>query len=140
VAEIDATAPWETEEAGVTQVACARSLGFSPCPACASTALAEAGRLLGGEEAELAELESYRARGLLGPAPGRPASDDVALTTDDQEVIARGFRCPTCGSSNLVFGRRVARHACRDAPPRAVAWRGYDGELVQMRWWRTPRK
>ncbi len=72
MAEIDATTSWETEEAGVTRVACVRSLGFPPCPACASTALADAGRSIGGEEAELAELEAYRARGLLGPPPGRP--------------------------------------------------------------------
>jgi hypothetical protein len=138
-AEIDASTSWETEEAGVTRVACARSLGFSPCPACASTALADAGRLIGGEDAELAELEAYRARGLLGPPPGRPASSDVSLTIRDQETLARDFRCPACGSSALAFGRRVARHACLGAPPRAVAWRGYDGALVQMRWWRAPR-
>jgi hypothetical protein len=140
VAEIDATVSWEIEEAGVTRVACVRNLGFPPCLACASAALAEAGRSTGGEEAELAELESYRARGLLGPPSGRPASGDVALSPEDQRALSGMFRCPACGSSNLAFGRRVARHACPDAAPRAVAWRGYDGELVQMRWWRAPRE
>jgi hypothetical protein len=141
VAEVDAAASWEAEEAGTTSVTCGRSLGFPPCPSCASQALSEAGRVIGGEEAELAELEAYRARGLLGPPPGRPVSGEVKLTYRDQELIEKKFRCPTCALPTLTFGDRVARHACPGSAPRAVAWRGYDGALVEMQWWRgTPRR
>jgi len=136
VAEVDAATPWEAEEEGTTRVTCARSLGFPACPACASTARAESGRVIGGEDAELAELEAYRARGLLGPPPGRPIREAVHLTTRDRELLTETFRCPTCGRSTLHLGARVARHACPGSPPRAVAWRGYDGALVQMGWWR----
>jgi hypothetical protein len=140
VAEVDAAAPWESEEGGATRVACARSLGFPPCPACAASALAVAGRLIGGEDAEVAELEAYRARGLLGPPSGRPIAGDAALTNQDQDVLSGAFCCPTCGLSTLLFGKRVARHACPGSLPRAVAWRGYDGTLVRMGGWRDPRR
>jgi hypothetical protein len=139
VAEVDAASPWEAEEGDATSVRCARSLGFPPCPACASASRAEAGRVIGGEEAELAELEAYRARGLLGPPPGSPVPGEQRLTDRDQESLSEVFRCPDCGSAAILFGSRVARHACPGSAPRAVAWRGYDGALVQMGWWRTPR-
>ena len=137
VAEVDGAADWEGEEGGETRVACARSLGFPDCPACASSARAEAGRVIGGEAAELAELEAYRARGLLGPPPGQPLPKESRLTSQDRETLKVGFRCPTCGLATLLFGDRVVRHACPGSAPRAVAWRGYDGALVQMGWWRT---
>jgi hypothetical protein len=137
VAEVDGAADWEAEEGGETRIACARSLGFPACPACASQDRSEAGRLIGGEAAELAELEAYRARGLLGPPPGPPLPGDTRLTDQDHETLKAAFRCPTCGLATLLFGNRVARHACPGSAPRAVAWRGYDGALVQMGWWRT---
>jgi hypothetical protein len=137
VAEIDAHATWEEEREDGTRVLCARSLGFPPCPACASSARADADRRIGGEEAEVAELESYRARGLLGSPPGPIVPGEVSLTVEDQERLSSTFRCPDCGETSLGLGRRLARHACPGSPPRAVAWRGYDGKLVSLRWWRT---
>jgi hypothetical protein len=44
-----------------------------------------------------------------------------------------------CGLGTLAFGNRVVRHACPGSAPRAVAWRGYDGALVEMRWWKGAR-
>ncbi len=134
--EVDAREEWEREEGGSTAVACARSVGFPPCPACQSAARAEAGRARGGEEAELAELEAYRARGLLGPAPGQLAPDPPPLGEADRRRLASEFRCPECGGRGLDAGRRIARHACRGRAPRPVAWRGYDGALVVLGWWR----
>jgi ssDNA-binding Zn-finger/Zn-ribbon topoisomerase 1 len=136
VAEVDARAEWEGDEGGATVVRCARSLGFEPCDACASGARAEDGRARGGEEAEVAELEAYRARGLLGPPPGRPLEAPRPLSPADRDALRKGFRCPDCGGTSLDEGERLVRHACPAAPPRAVAWRGYDGALVRMGWWR----
>jgi hypothetical protein len=66
--EVDAREAWQEESAGGTAIRCARSLGFAPCPACATAARAEVERDLGGEAAEIAALEAYRARGLFGTA------------------------------------------------------------------------
>jgi hypothetical protein len=136
VVEVDARSVWEADDAGSTVVRCARSLGFERCDRCATGARAEDGRSRGGEEAEVAELEAYRARGLLGPPPGRPLPAPPSLTSADRHVLRRAFRCPDCGGTSLDDGDRLVRHACPSAPPRAVAWRGYDGALVRMRWWR----
>jgi hypothetical protein len=153
--EVDAREEWETEEAGATRVACARSAGLPPCPACRIAARADAARSLGGEEAAIAELEGYRARGLLGAvpddrgdgredAPGRkPGSDPLdpgggPLTDEEYDALRASFRCPECGAGSLLLGTRLVRHQCQGAPPRAVAWRGYDGALVTLRWWREP--
>jgi hypothetical protein len=143
--EIDARAGWEREGAGgAAEVACARSLGFPPCSACAAEARAAAERARGGEAAEIAELESYRARGLLGPPPGAPAPEEPAppLAAAERRAIASRFRCPTCGASGpaaLIAGERLVRHPCPGAPPRPVAWRGYDGAIVELAWWRAAR-
>ena len=137
VAEVDGRTGWEREDAeGGFLVASARSQGFSPCPACASLARSELGRARGGEEAIRAELEAYRARGLLGPRGGAPRGEERPLSARERERLRRAFRCPSCGASALDFGEQLARHACPGQAPRAVAWRGYDGALVEMGWWR----
>jgi len=135
----------------------ARSLGFPPCPACLALARADADRALGGEAAEIAELEAYRARGLLGPAPGAPRAipagsgaagaggaaaappdaPDRPLSAADRAELGARFRCPECGSRDLLFGERIARHACPGGAARPVAWRGYDGSVVSLAWWRS---
>jgi hypothetical protein len=132
-------------------VICARSVGLAPCAACAVLARAEAGRALGGEEAEVAELEAYRARGLFGRLAGRAGARGGAgegrpgelsggeaaarLGAGERDALARRFRCPDCGGRALAFGERIARHRCADGPDRPVAWRGYDGTLVELGWW-----
>jgi predicted RNA-binding Zn-ribbon protein involved in translation (DUF1610 family) len=66
VVELDARADWETESPeGVIELRCFGSSGLPACRACLTERLAEADRALGGEAAQVAELESYRARGLL---------------------------------------------------------------------------
>lgn len=133
--EIDAREGWEEEhEAGVA-IRIARTMGTPPCPACQALARAERGRADGGEEAAIAELEAYRARGLLGPRPGPPANAAGALTVAERAGIERAFQCPDCGGRALVAGARLIRHVCGGAR-RPVAWRGYDGSLVRLAWWR----
>jgi hypothetical protein len=46
--EVDAREEWEREEEGGVEVACDRSLGFPPCPACAALARAFLARSRGG--------------------------------------------------------------------------------------------
>jgi hypothetical protein len=143
--EIDAREEWERDGDGVTEIVCHRSLGFPPCPACAAGTRADLDRAKGGEAAEIAELEAYRARGLLGPMPrarGGPAPDapgpgsDAPLGADERAELAGRFRCPECGGAQIAFGDRIARHPCPEKGDRPVAWRGYDGVLVQLSWWR----
>ncbi len=136
VAEVDARTEWERDEGGATVVACDRAAGFPPCPACAAAARADEERARGGEAAAVAELESYRARGLMGPRPGPPCQDPPPLGPGERRRLERSFRCPACGGDALLLGERLARHACPGQPARAVAWRGYDGALVELGWWR----
>lgn len=133
-AEIDAREEWEARSGGAVEIVPSRSLGFPPCPACEALARSEADRALGGEAAELAELEAYRARGLLGAAP-RPGKGAQTLTPQDRQSLASRFKCPECGGTGLEFGDRLARHPCRGGERRPVAWRGYDGARVELRWW-----
>jgi competence protein CoiA-like protein len=133
--EIDAREAWLREDGGGATVLTARSLGFPPCAACVASARADVERSRGGEAAAIAELEAYRARGLMGPAPGRPLAATAPLAHDERAAIARAFRCPECGGRGLAGGERLVRHGCPGAPPRPVAWRGYDGTLVQLGWW-----
>lgn len=147
-AEVDAREEWEREDEDGVVIAPARSLGFPPCAACAVRARAAADRDRGGEASQIAELEAYRARGLLGRAPaGLPASagkadPEAPLTDAERSDLARRFSCPACGGTSLIMGPspRIARHACPAAggpsDPRPVAWRGYDGSLVELSWWR----
>lgn len=131
--EIDAREHWEALSGGVIEIFADRSLGFAPCPACALTARADADRPKGGEAGEVAELEGYRARRLMGEVrTGRPSQ---ILTPADRASLGRRFRCPECATAALSFGDRLARHACPGKEPRPVAWRGYDGALVELRWW-----
>ena len=134
--EVDARTDWEREEAGRTVVACDRGAGFPPCAACAAIARADEGRAKGGESAAVAELEAYRARGLMGPRPGPPLADPPPLSLAERRRLEREFRCPACGERALLPGERLLRHACPGQAPRAVAWRGYDGALVELGWWR----
>jgi ribosomal protein S27E len=196
--EIDAREPWLEEPAdapGESRVIVVRSLGFAPCAGCTTQARAAADRGRGGEAAEIAELEAYRARGLFGPSPrsgggpgGRaggaghrsPAGDaagaghassggaggaghaapaprrgaghertdspdgaghtvpdgEAPLDEGQRTELAARFRCPECGGQQIQFGERIARHACPGAAPRPIAWRGYDGVLVELSWWR----
>lgn len=192
--EVDARDGWEREVAGGVEVACQRSLGFPPCPACRAQARAEADRALGGEAAQIAELEAYRARGLLGrlaglaeltgPAGRSPGHDALMtrhrgkavgragqasgasrvksmasrrisfpvpeslpddsgtgdaggpLAAAERDALADRFRCPQCGQATLVFGARLATHPCPGQGARPVAWRGYDGGLAVLGWWR----
>jgi hypothetical protein len=144
--EVDARGDWEREGGRGVEVVCARSGGFDPCPACAALARADAGRAAGGEAAEIAELEEYRARGLFGPSAalppprGAPAPrGEEPLSAAERADLARRFRCPDCGSRSLAFGDRLARHLCPRAGVRPVAWRGYGGGLVALSWWRRAR-
>lgn len=134
--EIDAGSgdEWLRDEGATADVIPARGLGLPRCAACLASARADRGRAAGGEAAEVAELEAYRARGLMGPPPGVPRDDAPPLGRG--EVTALGFRCPECGGRELEVGERLARHACPGAGSRPVAWRGYDGALVTPRWWR----
>lgn len=148
--EIDAREEWEERTRGAIEIVPDRSLGFAPCAACASLARADEDRAKGGEAAEVAELEAYRARGLLGSSPadssplphrGREQGEGAALTGDDRASLSERFSCPECGGRRLSFGDRLARHACPGKDPRPVAWRGYDGALVALSWWGArPRK
>jgi hypothetical protein len=133
--EIDAREPWEDRTGDRVAIRVARSLGTSPCASCQALSRAGEGRAQGGEAAELAELEAYRARGLLGSRPGPALDVSTPLSEADRDAIGRGFACPECGERGLLFGERVVRHRCRGAL-RPVAWRGYDGALVELGWWR----
>jgi len=176
--EIDAREDWEELAGKAIEIVPDRSMGFARCGACAMTARAAEERAKGGEAAEVAELESYRARGLIGSPPhpalspgggeGRnpvgalsPASrgerDSASspspprqrgrgsgrgggsqiLTEPDKRSLASRFRCPECGGKTLSFGQRLARHGCGGGDARPVAWRGYDGALVELGWWRA---
>jgi hypothetical protein len=138
--EIDAREAWCRDDAdGAATIVPLRSLGFPACPSCEAAARADADRARGGEAAALAELEAYRARGLMGPRPGRALADVRPLGASERAALAARFRCPDCGGGDLVIGERLARHACPGAAPRPVAWRGYDGELVELLWWRPRR-
>jgi hypothetical protein len=137
--EIDAREVWEEERGGSVVLRVARTLGVAPCPACATAARAEAGRGRGGEEAAVAELEAYRARGLLGPRPGPTLPASEPLGGAERRRIAQAFRCPDCGGCELSFGERLVRHGCGEGALRPVAWRGYDGALVELAWWKRSR-
>jgi hypothetical protein len=131
--EIDAREDWQRDGAAGVELETARSGGFAPCATCAALARADADRAKGGEAAEIAELDAYRARGLFGPgATCAPSGTELAL-------ISRTFRCPECGSRTLEIGERIARHPCPSAGVRPVAWRGSGGELVVLSWWRGKR-
>ncbi|GEJ59524.1 competence protein CoiA family protein [Anaeromyxobacter diazotrophicus] len=142
--EIDAREPWEEELAeGGVAVRVARTLGVPPCPSCQATARADEGRARGGEEAAVAELEAYRARGLMGGRPGPAlAGPPPPLGAAERRRLERAFTCPECGGRALDLGTRLVRHACPGRSPRPVAWRGYDGALVELGWWKAglPRK
>lgn len=125
--EIDAREDWLREEAPGVTVVPARSLGFPPCASCTALARADAERAKGGEPAEVAELEAYRARGLFAGA---------AASRTPLAAVARRFRCPECGGSGVILGRAILRHACPGASARPVAWRGFEGETVSLAWWR----
>lgn len=127
VLEIDAREDWEREEADAVAVKPTRSLGFPACDACRALARADAERGRGGEAAEIAELEAYRARGLFGA---------VSASREGLSAIARRFRCPACGGREVARGRAILRHACPGATARPVAWIGFDGETVGLGWWR----
>lgn len=132
--EIDAREPWEREDEAGVSIVPARSLGFERCPACETQTRAEGDRDRGGEDAEVAELESYRARGLLGPRPGPPLASAPPLSRAD--LAALRFECPECAGTGIALSGRLAKHACPKGPPRPVAWRGYDGAVVALAWWR----
>ena len=136
VLEIDAREPWERDEDGSTAVACARSAGLARCAACEALARADAGRKAGSEEAAIAELEAYRARGLLGSPPGRPVPESTVISRAECQRAVGSFSCPDCGGEALDVSARLIRHACPGQAPRPVAWRGYDGALVVLGWWR----
>lgn len=127
-AEIDGRADWEEEAEGRTRIAVARSFAVARCDACATKERADREGEAGGEDGEIAALEVYRARGLLGPRPGPPIAKTEPLGRED----VAGFRCKGCGGSALELGVRLARHACPGEPARAVAWRGYDGAVVVL--------
>jgi Competence protein CoiA-like family len=140
--EIDARESWEEEVGGGVAVKVTRTLGTAPCPACQATARADEGRARGGEEAEVAELEAYRARGLMGARPG-PAlpGPTPPVTAAEARRLERAFTCPECGRRELAVGARLVRHACPGRSARPVAWRGYDGSLVELAWWKPrPRQ
>ncbi len=121
--EVDAREEWESDEGDCVKVACARSTGIAPCLACSAAARADQDRAKGGEAAEVAELESYRARGLFGC---------VEVSAGALSDVAARFRCGECGGSGIEVGERVARHACPGRTARPIAWLGYDGAVVML--------
>ncbi len=123
VVEIDARDDWEQEDGDGVAVLPARALGFAPCAPCLALTRADGERAKGGEAAEVAELEAYRARGLFGR---------LRVTGEPLEAVARGFRCAACRGTDVAIGRTVASHACPGAPARPVAWRGFDGKVVEL--------
>jgi len=135
--EIDAREPWEEELAGGVGVRVARSFGFERCDRCAASARADADRNAGGEAAAIAELEAYRSRGLMGPPPGREVPERPPISARERAALERGFLCPECHRRDLAVGTRLVQHPCAGAV-RPVAWRGYDGVLVELAWWRRP--
>lgn len=134
--EIDARESWEEPHGEAVAVRIARTLGAGPCPACQARARADEDREKGGEAAAVAELEAYRARGLMGPRPGPALAVPPALGDAERAELAETFRCPDCGGRDLDLGERLARHACPGGGSRPVAWRGYDGAVVRLGWWR----
>ncbi len=137
--EVDAREEWEHEgDDGGVEIACARSLGFPPCPACAAQGRADEERAKGGEAGEVAELEAYRARGLLGGPLVTPGENewDAPITPAELAHLSSRFSCLDCGTGALTPGARLVKHACPGKTPRPVAWRGYDGSLVELSWWR----
>jgi hypothetical protein len=144
--ELDAREEWQRDgEGGAVELVCARSFGLRPCPACQVRARADVERDQGGEAAEIAELEGYRARGLLraaGRKAGRSGPDDP-LTPAERAEVARGFRCPDCGGMTLAGEGRILRHLCDPpgdfSPGRPVAWRAYDGSCITLGWWSRGR-
>jgi len=146
--EIDARDAWERPGPGsLVEVVVHRSLGFPACPACQAQARAEADRALGGEAAQIAELEAYRARGLLEVTTrGRRRAAGVGraqlpvaspeLSVREVTGLRSRFHCPDCGRDALLLGPRLARHPCPGHGERPVAWRGYDGRLAELRWWK----
>jgi predicted RNA-binding Zn-ribbon protein involved in translation (DUF1610 family) len=186
VVEIDAREAWERETSeGGREVVCARALGFPPCATCRTLARAEADRSGGDEAAQIAELESYRARGLIRgdvldppndapsrrvkspsrrripgpnpeyPSPGAPPAPpypeylgpqarrpppihdaDTPLTPEERDALTARFACPDCGGKLLWVGTRLVLHSCPGHGARPVAWRGYDGRLATLGWWK----
>jgi hypothetical protein len=138
--EVDAEAEWEREGPAGPEVVPARSLGFPPCAACAAGARADRDREAGGEAAAIAELEAYRARGLLpvaaGDNPLEVQAVDGALTEAERAALRAAFTCPECGARSLEEGERLVRHPCPGHGLRPVAWRGYDGRLATLSWWK----
>lgn len=145
VVEIDAGEAWERERSASApksrlppvEVLVHRALGFPPCAACQALRRAEAGRAEGGEAAEVAELEAYRARGLLVVTvrgPRRAAGAE--LSDGDVSGLTSRFCCPDCGERTLVRGVLLLRHPCRAQGARPVAWRGYDGRVAELGWWK----
>jgi hypothetical protein len=133
--EIDAREPWEEPgDAGVT-LRIARSIGTPRCGACEAMSRADADRARGGEPAAIAELEAYRARGLMGAPPGPSVPSSPPLSAEERDSVSRSFSCPECRGDALVAGERLVQHACSGGL-RPVAWRGYDGTLVELGWWR----
>ena len=135
--EVDATAPWEEETTSGITIRVARTFGAAPCPSCQASLRADAGRLAGGEDAEVAELEAYRARGLIGSRPGPALASPPPFSPAERHRLEASFSCPLCGGRALALTARLAKHACAGADARPVAWRGYDGALVELGWWRA---
>jgi len=134
--EIDAHEEWEEVRTGGATVRPARTTGFPPCEACQALARADVDRESGGEAAELAELEAYRARGLFGPAAVLPGDADGPLSAAELADVRRRFRCPDCGGRVIGAGGRIVRHRCPEGTVRPVAWRAYGGGRVELGWWR----
>ncbi len=137
--EIDAREAWEEEGPSWSALRVARTLGMGACARCQAAERAERERGAGGEAGDIAELEAYRARGLLGSRPGPPLERPEPLSAGDLRAIAAGFRCPECGGMELEAGERLVRHPCPEGTRRPVAWRGYDGARVELGWWRPSR-
>jgi len=137
--EIDAREPWEEEIPGGRAIRVARALLLTRCPACAAEARCRAERAKGGEAAALAELEAYRSRGLLGPPPGPSLDAAPGFTAEERHRLSRGFRCPHCDGHEVRWSERIAWHACPRSASQPIAWRGYDGALVELAWWRAAR-
>ena len=113
-----------------------------PAPPARPLARADAERAKGGEAAEIAELEAYRARGLFGEVRAAPREGAAALAPPAIRAVASAARS-AARSGPRSIGAALARHACpgrRAAPGRLAGLRRRDRDpLLVARLTAPPR-
>ncbi len=136
--EVDAREEWEDEADGGATIRPSRTFGALPCASCVALARAEEDRARGGEAAEVAELEAYRARGLLGAArvvEGKEATRKTVAragasvtsplgsgrTPRSPATAAGSGSAAAAGSAAGALGREVGRFRCPECGGTGVA-------------------